>query len=357
MANTVAYGFVGLKHLFDERITKVGVEEIWRAVQDSAAEHSRQMDALLASVVERTTAYKERAYLPGDATLQPLDEYGNPKPVRPSGYYDVAYPIHGAGYAWGTNRVSRELMTVQEANRYTLDAQRADADWMRRHILAALLDETAWTYPDDEYGDLTIEPLANGDTVVYVRKGGVAATDDHYLAQAAAIDDSNNPYNDIYDDLAEHPSNAGPYVAYIPTNLKTVTEGLTNFIEVADPDIVPGNASDVLRNNGEAIKLFGDEVLGKTDHLWIVEWKSLPDNYIVSFALGTQMPVVMQREYPVTPLQGYFPEFHSPDGNRQINRLLRYCGFGVQNRVGALVYMIGNATYSTPASYDAPLAV
>ena len=38
-------------------------------------------------------------------TLQPLDEWGNPLPVKDEGVYDVAFPIQGGGTAWGDNRV------------------------------------------------------------------------------------------------------------------------------------------------------------------------------------------------------------------------------------------------------------
>jgi len=356
MANTLTYGFVGLEHLWNERVTVVGEKVVYDAIAESAAEHTRQMDALMASFVEKVTEHQIKFLLPGAGTLQPLDEYGNPRVTRPAGSYQVAFPIQGGGDAWGANRVTRALMTVQEANRHTYDALRRDADWMSRHIRAAVLDNTTWVYDDPAFGNLTIQPLANGDAVTYVRTGGAIAVDNHYLAQADAISDAHNPFDDIYTELMEHPSNTGPVVAYVPSNLTTTIEALTNFVAVGDPDIAYGISSDQLNTAADAVRGFGDEVLGKTDRVWIVEWKALPDNYMIAHALGAGA-VLGMREYEASQLQGFFPEEFNVDGNLQGMRMLRYAGFGVLNRVAALVYRIGNAAYAIPSGYTNPLAV
>jgi hypothetical protein len=360
MANTVTYGFVGLEHLWGERVTTVGERVIYDAIRESAAEHTRQMNALLAGFVERTTDHKLRYALPGTGTLQPLDEYGNPRPVRPSGHYDVAFPIQGGGDAWGNNRITRALMTVEEANRHTLDAMARDADWVRRHLLAAMFDNVAWTYDDPAYGNLTIEPVANGDTVTYTRRGGSASTDTHFLAQAAAIDDTTDPYDDIYDELMEHPSNSGPIVVYIATSLKATTEALTAFVPIADPDIQYGTGVDQIAgapgSYDDSIRGVGDAVLGKAHGCWIVEWSSLPSGYMIAHARGGG-PVLAMREYPATSLQGFFPEEFSSDGNLKEMRMLRYAGFGTLNRVAALCYYVGGGAWAIPSGYGAPLAV
>ncbi len=353
MANTLAYGFLDYAQLVKERLTTIGEEAVYRAVQDSANEHTRQINALLDSMVLRTTLHKVRYKLPGSGTLQPLDDNGNPIPVREEGYYDVAFPIQGGGTAWGDNRVARALMTIEEANRQTTEAMKRDSDWMRRHVLAALFDNVAWTYTDSLYGSLTVEPLANSDSVVYVTKGGSTAADNHYLAQTPSIDDDNNPFDDIYDELIEHVGNEPPVVVYVPTNLKASIKTLTNFIEVADVDVLKGSASDRLANEiGIAL---GDEILGKTDKVWLVEWRALPSSYMIAHAVGGG-PVVYQREHESDTLQGFFAEQADPDGNRREYRMLRYCGFGVYNRVGAVAYYVGGS-YSIPSGYDAPLAV
>jgi len=38
------------------------------------------------------------------------------------------------------------------------------------------------------------------------------------------------------------------------------------------------------------------------------------------------------------------------------NRVIRYAGFGVSNRVAGLVHYVGAADYQNPVDYTAPLA-
>ncbi len=357
-----AYGFIGIEDLFNSRVSEVGVARVYSAIQETLAEHTRNVNGLLASFVARTIIAQEQFELPGGGTLQPLDEDGNPLVVQPSGNYKTAYPIQGGGTAWGGNRVTNALLTVEEANRFTVDAQDKDQDWLRRHIMAAVLDDTQWAYVDKVggngskgLGSINIEPLANGDTVEYTKIGGAQATDDHYLAQAAAIADgaATNPFPLIFDDLMEHPSNAGgPVIVYIPTALKATTRALATFVEIDDPDIQVGN--DTARIIGTLTLTFGDTLLGKADDCWIVEWRDLPVEHMIAHATGGG-PVLKMREYPDEKIQGFFSEAHSPDGNHREVRMIRYAGFGCANRVAALVYQVGNATYEIPAGYATPL--
>ena len=356
MPNSVAYGFIGLQHILGQRVNQVGVGTVRDAIVDSTRAYNAELGALLRIWAEPTTTAKERVELPGDGTLQALDEWGNPLPVRPSGNYDTGYPIAGAGTAWGTNRVSAALLTIEEASRYTLDALRRDAIWMRQQMLAAIFDNVEYTYIDKLLGSVAVMPLANNDTVVYVLNGGIAPqTQNHYRAQAAAISDANNPFSIIYDELLHHPSNSEPFVVYAASNLIDSIQGLSAFVDQADPDILPGQNMARLTNSGTAQILGpGDHIVGKTNRMWVVEWRALPNNYMIGVSVGAT-PFLRMREYDSADIRGFFPEFHSPDGNLFVNRFLRYAGFGVRDRVAAVVYQIGNASYQIPAGYDAPL--
>ena len=360
--NTTAYGFANLEYIFNQRVADQMVPVVQTAIIESAEEHTRQINALLAELVTRTADYKIRYQLPAGGTLQPLDADGNPKPVVPTGTYDVAFPIVGAGTAWGTNRISRAKMTVADANRFTMDALMKDADWMRRHILAALFTNTTYTYTDERYGSLTVQPLANGDSVTYVRVGGAALADNHFLAQANSIGNgADNPFPGIYAELDEHPSNRGPYIVYVPTNLVSSIQALANFIEPTNTALVYGaNETRMAQTldvdaTSRMSSGFGDRLIGYVDGCTIIEWRSLPDSYMIAHASGVN-DVLGMREYEEAELQGFFPEFQNVDGNHMINRLLRFAGFGVMNRVGALVQRIGNGSYAIPTGYTAPLS-
>jgi len=357
MANTLAYGFVGLESIFAEKLEDVNVQIVMDAITQSVDEHNRQVTAMTGDMFAFTDQYKVRFQQPGSGTLQPLDEWGNPMPVKSAGFYDVAFPIQGGGTAWGDNRVSRALMTVDDVNRLVLDSLQRDADWIKRHMLAAIFDNTTWTYSDPSHGSLTVQPLANGDAVTYVKRSGAVAVDTHHLAQAAAIADATNPFDDIYLDLTEHPVNAnGQVVCYVPTSNKAAVEGLAGFVEIGDPDVNEGVNTATI--SGRIDRGWGDEVIGKVNKCWIVESGILPDNYIVSNVRGAAPPL-WARQYTASSLQGLITENHSPDGNMQEQRYIRYLGFGSYNRVGAMVNFIeaGDTTYDIPAGFAQPLAV
>ena len=363
MANLLNYGFLSLEDLYAQRVNTVGIDRVYGAVQDSVDEYNRVVNAMMNGMVERTTMVQEYIELPGGGTLQPLTPDGNPLPIVPSGQYTAGYPIHGAGTAWGTNRITREMLTVQEADRFTDDAFQKDADWRMRHLLAAILDETTWTFTDKYGGNgtkglgaLSVLPLANGDSVTYMRRGGSSSTDDHYLATASAIADNANPYTGIRAELIEHPTNTGPFVAYVSSSLIATTAALSEFVELNDMDVLY-DGEDNLPNAPASILGPGDEILGKlkSSNIWIVEWSRIPDGYIIAQALGAG-PFVKMRELPVESLQGLFTEGFDVDGNHTGQRFLRWAGFGVANRVAAVVQQIGNGTYQIPSGYDAPLA-
>lgn len=361
MPNTVAYGFYNLRDVMAERINTVGIDVVRTAITQTVAEHTRQTNELMAMLVERTTASKARFKLPSSGTLQPLDEFGNPKPVQPGGYYELGFPIQGGGTAFGDNRVSRAMMTIEQANDAVIDAQQKDREWLRRHMLAALLDNTSWSYvdPDPNIGTVSVKPLANSDTDVYAFTGGTTGTDEHYKATASAIADGTNPFPAIYDELNEHPDNAGPFVVYVPTNLKSAVGALLELVEPNDPLVRLGSASDTLTQDGQAIMGFGNDVIGylKSSKMWAVEWKGLPSNYMIAVAAGNATKLLRMREYAAPELQGFFPELHSPDGNLNVQRFIRYCGFGAFNRTGAVVQQIGNGTYQIPSGYATPLEI
>ena len=356
--NNILYGFVGLESHFNEKLENVNVQVVDDAIRATVEEHNRQVEAMTGDMFQFTEQYKVRFQQPGSGTLQPLDEWGIPLPTRPAGYYDVAFPIQGGGDAYGNNRVTRALQTVGDVNRHIADILTRDADWVKRHMLAALFDNTTWSFDDPAHGILTIQPLANGDSVTYPKRSGTVAADTHHLAQSATVADATNPFDDIYADLMEHPVNAGgQVVCYIPTNLKSAVEGLATFTEVGDPDVTPG--TNIATLNGRIDRGWGDELIGKTNKCWIVESGILPDNYIVANVRGGLAAPLWAREYPAAGLKGLFREQHSPDGNLLAQRFIRYTGFGVYNRVGAMVYFVGagDTTYDIPSGYTNPLAV
>jgi hypothetical protein len=345
----IAYGFLDLEHLFQRRVTEVGVDVITRAIDATLAEHNRVLNALLDELASRTTTVKERVRIPGQTELQPLDEWGVPRPTQDYLYLEAGYPIFHAGDAIGRNRIARSLMTVQELNDEIVRIQAEDARWVRRHLLAAILDNQPYTFTDPQYGNVTVLPLANGDSQTYPFVGGGVGTDNHYIA-VSTISDSSNPFRTIYQELAEHPGNRLPYVCLIANNLRDAVESLASFVPMDDPDIQ--RAATQAEVSARFPTPLVDEPLGKVGGLWVGVLRSLPDNYAIAFARGES--IVRMRELEATELRGLVRETEVRAGMEEI-RFYRSAGFGVWNRTGAVALYVGGATYTVPAGYDAPL--
>ena len=356
MANQVAYGFMNLAEIMGRRVTEVGVSVVTDAIEQSVAEHNRQMDAILALFVERTTDFKIRYRTPIPARLQPLTQDGRALPIVTAGNYDVSFPLQMAGIAAGKNYVTGQLMTVAEASELTSALLESDFRWMRDHILAALFTNVSWTHTDPEKGALTIQGLANADAVLYqVRTGAdVGGTDNHYLAQANTIGaGADNPFGTIRSELLEHPENGGEVVVFVPTNLKASIVALTTFNSMRDPNITTGANADVLTGN-LGVNVPGD-IFGYEDaKVWLSEWMSLPDNYMVAVTTQGPRPLKM-REYPEASLQGFNKVAARDDHPWYEEQYMRICGFGANNRVGAVVQRIGNASYAIPTNYTSPM--
>lgn len=359
--NVLAYGFIDYANLAASRVAEVGAQQIYTAIETSARYHSDQLNNVLGKLCRRTTDFKFRYRLPQGGTLQPLDDKGKPLPTKGDMYYDVALPIQRGGTGMGMTWLAAAKATVQEVNSKVLGCLQQDADWMVRHALAAIFNNASWTYSDPEKGSLTIQPLAAAD-VTFPIIGASTEASQHYMASASAIADATNHYDTIYDQLMKHPANqiAGKdVVCFIPTGLVATTKGLADFVPVADPDIATGANSDRItaaQARIMGIQGQGDEVLGKVGRTWVVEWKRLPAGYIIGVALGNPDPVLGFREEPEASLQGLVT---LRDGTAFTNEtyFLRSAGFGVVNRIGAVVFRVGNGSYAIPTGYECPLAV
>lgn len=250
--------------------------------------------------------------------------------------------------------------TMADMNRFALTAMIKDLRRVTRHILSAWFTNTTYTYKDDAHGDLTIQPLANGDAVKYTGVNGQTATANHFSAINSVINDGNNPFEAIYDLLTTYPSNAGPYVAYIPTNLVAATKALTGFYEPDNPNVNYGDNTDLANatvdpdnpvvNSG--VVGFGNRLIGYVDDVWVIHSRILPSNYVLGHARGADMPFGM-REYIPAQLRGIRYSEFSPDGNAVERRSKRSAGFGALNRLSACVVQMSASSYTIPTGYNA----
>jgi hypothetical protein len=345
-----------LKDLVNKRVTEVGVNVVNAAITQSVAEHNRQMSAIMSLLAKPITDFKVTYRTPTAARLQALDEFGRARPIKTQGKYDVSFPIQSAGVAWGTTRIMREKMTVQEASDATAALISADIRWMRDHALAGLFANATWTFNDEEHGSLTIKGPANGDTDTYLVQTGadVGTTDDHFKAQAAAIaDGANSPFSADYSELTEHPENSGEVVALVASDLIASVGALTKYIPVADPNVqLASTQNQLVGNLGAALP---GKLIGYVDKVWIAEWKAMPSGYYVMVSTGGEPPLGM-RQHPEASLQGFNRVAERADHPFLESQWERHAGFGAWNRTGAVVRRIGNAAYAVPTNYASPMA-
>jgi hypothetical protein len=360
----IAYGYVDLQHVFKHRIGDLdsGVQIVREANARQLQYANAMADTMLSSLCQTVTQAKIRFEMASGGTMQPLDDDGNPLPTLAYEGYDVGFPIRGAGDAMGTNRISRAMMTVEEANNAAQSATIKDKNWLIDHMLAAILTNTSYTFVDrtrEGYlgtGEVTIMGLANGDGTRYIGFLGRALTDGthtHYL-RLDLPGAASNPFPTIHKHLREHTGNTDEVVdVYIAENLEAGVRLVPGFVERADADIQQGANTAQLRANAD--KGIGDEVIGKVSKCWIITMGRLPDNYMIGIRRGGQP--LGRREYPVATLQGLFKEENNVDGNHLETRWLRFTGFGGRDRTAAVaVLCAASGSYAPPADLTAPLA-
>lgn len=344
----------------NQSVTDKNIPIIDRAIRETVAEHTRQLNAILGLFSEKTTKFKFKFRSVAAKKLQDLDENGRARITNGAGFYDVAFPIMSAGDAWGANFVTTQKMKVQDINDWLAVTLAADKVWLAEKLLIALFAKDTYIFDDPDHGELIIRPLANGDAQEYLIRAGQQAgtTDNHLLFLAAAISDLNNPFRSIRRNLLEHPENGGPeanVMALVPTAQIDDVEGLTGFKEPPDWDLFPGlNESFLVATLTEETP---GTVKGKVDNVWIIEWPTLPDTHLIAVPFGADgQRALCQREHEEASLQGFFElprRSNTPYEERQFQR---HTGFAANNRVGAIVMHVDNDEYEVPAGYEAPVS-
>jgi len=340
--------------------TTPGQATIWQAVQDYLTAWNTELNNATALFVDTVTAnFKERYKLPGGGYLQRRNSEGRYGTVKPTGQWDVAYPLEDFGASMGWNDVDIAYMTVQELERTVLTITAQSINTVRFEMLKALLNNTARTFVDPLNGSLTIQPLANGDSVVYppVQGSDAEATETHYLESGyatASISDTNNPIKTIVDDLEEHfgVPTGGSNIAVMINNAETAkVTAITGFVPVSDRFVNPGD--DTAVPTGLPSTLPG-KVLGRLSGAWVLEWRRLPATYMVGTHLDVPKPL-KQRIDPADTGLGVGLQLVATDDEFPFTQSFwrHRFGFGVGNRLNGVVMEMGTGgSYSIPTGYS-----
>lgn len=334
-----------------------------RLVFDAATAYleraNAEMRAALAAFVEtETEAYKERYKLPGGGRLQRRGGQAQSGAVKAGGQWDVAYPLEDFGAQIVGDDVSMAYMTAPELQRHVDTVIIQNQNTVRFELLRRLFNNAASTFSDPQYGALTVQPLANGDSVLYppVQGSESEATDNHYLESgyaASAISDTNNPFVTLRDELAEHfaeSSDGDNILVLIHPDQMAKTQALTGFVPVVDRFIQPGAGVDVPIN----LPSVPGRLFGRVSGVWVSAWRWLPTGYLLAVDLDSPAPLRMRVDPTATGL-GRGLQLVASDEEfpfRAAHWRHRF-GFGVGNRLNGVVMELGTGgSYTVPAAFS-----
>jgi hypothetical protein len=160
----------------------VGQEVIYSEVQRYLDRFNQDMQDAMAIFVEGTTTnYTERYKLPGSGYLQRRGIAARTGEVKANAGWDVSFPLEDFGASFAADDVTMAYMTVGDLDRHIQTVVNQDRNTRRQEILYALLHGTTRSFVDPLWGTLTVQPVANGDSVLYPPVLGVQteATESH----------------------------------------------------------------------------------------------------------------------------------------------------------------------------------
>ncbi len=360
---TTFYGMLGLSDTSRVFGATSGQQEIYDAAVVYINQINMQIMQQTQLLVSATTdLYKERYRLPGGGRLQRRGLNTQAGATRIGGYWDVAYPLDDFGDQKAWTDVARGYMTMADFDLQLQDVIAKNIATMRFEMLKALFNNTQRTFSDPLWGSLLIEPLANGDAVVYPPIAGseTEATHDLYYGTnyaASSISDTNNPITGIVSNLEDHfgESQGGErIVVFVKSGSTAVTKikALTNFIDANISGITYGvNQSAV---DPGALPNVPGRIIGYVDGAYISEWRWMPAEYLLGIHMDAPAPLKMRVDPTDTGL-GQGLQLVAEDERYPI-RSAHYrnrFGFGVANRMnGVMVQLVASTTYTIPTGYS-----
>jgi hypothetical protein len=351
--NTVLYGFRNLGDIYNNTVTNELIPVVTDAIEESRVAHNDEIQAVQSLLVEPTTKFQERFKVASGARLQPLDENGRARVVKPSGYFDVAYPIKKAGIAEGNTFEAGVLQTVADVQATAAEMFIADNNWMMDQVLAAMYNNADWTYVDEKNGSLTIKPIANNDTQVYATNtaADTGTIQNNLLGTTDAIADATNPLVTAARQLRKFPGDRRRAISLVPSNLIDDVMNLAGFLDSPDPEVRVGANTDVAAG-GPGVPFPG--VLrgyDKTSRTWIVEWERLQDDRIFVLPIGGARPIA-RREYDNPRLQGFVLIGERNDVPYYERQYGRWAGFGARDRSALVGIQVGSASWTIPTGFN-----
>lgn len=339
-----------------------GQRVIWDEAQRYIAEQNAAIAAITAAFVERVTeGYTERYKLPGGGMLQRRGGLAQSAATKLNGGWDVSFPLEEYGDQIAGDVVSMAYMSVGDLSRHIESVTTRDRNTVRYEILRALLNGSArtWTDPLAITADLTIQPLANGDTVLYPPVAGTTteATENHYLVSGyttANISNTNDPIAGIaVPELEQHfgmQTGGSAIAVFAGSVMAAKLTTLSQVVDVPDRFISPGDDTAV----PVGMPMLPGRTIGRHQAgAWLQEWPFIPPDYILAIHLEAPAPLVQRRDPMATGLPMDLA-LVSQDAETPFNAAhwRHRFGYGVGNRLnGVVVQCKASGNYDTPSAY------
>ena len=355
------FGALGLPDTDYSYINTLGQEVVYDATQQVLGDHNADIEASMAVFVEKATWNHVMRYkLPGSGELERVGREGRANAIKASGSWDVAFTLEEFGARISRDRVTLAYMNLQEYDRHLKTVMKQDQNVVRKEMLRALFNNAARTFHDELWGDLTVQPLANGDSVKYPPVVGSLddATAQNYLASgyaSASINDTNNPIPTIVSTLEQHfgTPTGGSNIAVFCNNAETSRlQALANFDPVPNRFVSYGDDVSLVDFGKFPVGLPG-RVLGETDAALICEWRWIPSGYLLAVHLDAEKPLMRRTDPPAVGLpdglalvsQDTTHPFNNADWSHRF-------GFGCANRLNGVVMQLTTGSYTVPSLYN-----
>lgn len=360
------YGALGLNTTDSSRVyvSTIGQRAIFDAVNASLMQHEADLNAAMSVFVETTTSdHVERYFLPGGGRLQRLAENDRPGAVKATGSWDVGFPLEEFGASIAASRVAYAYMTMADLDRHLDTVQEQNVATMRFEILKALFNNTARTFKDPQWGDITVRPLAIGatDSVVYppILGSETEQTLDRYAessyAASAIADGANDPFPGIVNALEASfgaPTGGSRIVVFINSAQTAKVTALTAFTSVTNRFISPADTINTVLGLPDGMP---GRVLGvhEDSGAIIVEWRWIPSGWALGIHLDSPAPlkkrvdpagIALPKGLTLVSQSDVFPFTESIYTHR--------FGIGVGNRLNGYVLEFGTGgTYTIPTAF------
>lgn len=362
---TDLYGSLGMEPTDNTYINKIGHDVIYEAIDRNFQLHAEIINAaMLAFVEEDTEVFKEKYKSEGGGYMQRMSDRSRSATVKPVGGWEVAYPLEPFGDEFAIPKKKMDYMTLREMNKFVNTIVRREYNTRRLEMLRALFRNTTREYEDEyqEAGALTIQPLANGDSVKYPPKvtSSESATDNHYLVTqyaASAISDTNNPLVTARRQLEDHfgqVSGFGNCVTWINSVQSAKIAALADFTPIVDNKIMPGQDTDIPMWDAD-MPVPPGRLIGRASGVFVFEWDlGIPANYTLTIDMDAARPL-KRRVHPEAvglPVGLNLTTVNDNDPLAGAAYSSDY-GFGCGDRRAAVVTFIdAGSSYTIPALYN-----